>query len=284
VSDDFTADAERVAALALAEDGSRDVTSDATVAPGTQARGRIEYRSGGVVAGRAYADAVARAAGCRITWRVEEGGTAAPGAVIGDVEGALSDLLRAERPMLNLLQRACGIANATRAYVAAVAATPARILHTRKTAPGLRRLDVAAVLAAGGAAHRLDLATTVMVKDNHWQALAAARRSLRAALDRARAAGVAGLQVEVESEAQLREACEAGATRLLVDNQTPETVARWASLARTLAPGIEIEATGGITLDNVRAYATAGADYISIGALTHTVRAADLALEITPPQ
>jgi nicotinate-nucleotide pyrophosphorylase (carboxylating) len=274
------ADAERVAALALAEDGPRDVTSDITVAPAARGTGVLEHRSGGVLSGRPYADAVARACGCRIEWRAAEGEHVARHARIGDVAGPLAGLLRAERPLLNLLQRASGIANATRAFVGAVAGTPARILHTRKTAPGLRGLDVAAVLAGGGCLHRLDLAHTVMVKDNHWRALAAREMSLGESLDAARAAGVTGLHVEVESEQQLEAACAAGATRILVDNQLPETVHRWASLARARAPGIEVEATGGITLDNVRAYALAGADFISVGALTHSVQAADIALEI----
>jgi nicotinate-nucleotide pyrophosphorylase (carboxylating) len=182
--------------------------------------------------------------------------------------------------MLNLLQRACGIASATRAYVEAVAGTRCKILHTRKTAPGLRSLDVAAVLAGGGARHRFDLGHEVMVKDNHWQALRLAGNDLAAALDEARAKGIASLQVEVESVEQLEQACAAGATRLLVDNQPADTVREWARRARELAPGIEIEATGGITLGNVRAYAEAGADFISIGALTHSVVAADLGIEV----
>lgn len=278
---DFAADAERLAAIALAEDGSRDVTSDATVAPSARGAGRLEFRSGGVLAGRIYAEAVARACGCSIDWAAAEGAHLASHAPAGTVAGPLGPLLRAERPLLNLLQRASGVATVTRAYVGAVSETPARILHTRKTAPGLRLLDIAGVLAGGGVLHRLDLAETVMVKDNHWQALAAQGKTLRAALAEARKQGVSGLQVEIESEAQLRAACEAGATRLLLDNQSPDTVHRWAQLARELSPGIEIEATGGITLENVRAYALAGTDFISVGALTHSVRAADIAFEIT---
>jgi nicotinate-nucleotide pyrophosphorylase (carboxylating) len=277
-----TPDAERIAAIALAEDGETDITTVLTVPAGVRAEGRIEYRSGGVVAGAGYADAVARACECRIEWRVPEGRTVAASAVIGIVLGPLGRILRAERPMLNLLQRACGIATATRAYVDAVAGTRCRILHTRKTAPGLRGLDVAAVLAGGGTRHRFDLAHEVMVKDNHWQALRIEGNTLAAALDEGRARGVASLQVEVESAAQLEEACAAGATRLLVDNQPPPTVRQWTIQARELAPGIEIEATGGITLANVRAYAEAGVDFISIGALTHSVVAADIGLEVAP--
>ena len=273
-------DAERIAAVALAEDGETDVTTSLTVPVGLDGEARIEYRSGGVVAGAPFADAVARACECRIDWRVPDGRVVPPGTVTGVVRGPLGRILRAERPMLNLLQRACGIASATRAYVQAVEGTGCRILHTRKTAPGLRQLDIAAVLSGGGARHRLDLSHELMVKDNHWQALRLGGNTLSAALAQARKRDIESLQVEVESAAQLEEACAAGATRLLVDNQTPETVRDWARRARALSPGIEIEATGGITLAGVRAYAEAGADFISIGALTHSVTAADLGIEV----
>jgi nicotinate-nucleotide pyrophosphorylase (carboxylating) len=182
--------------------------------------------------------------------------------------------------MLNLLQRASGIATATRAYVDALAGTGCRILHTRKTAPGLRQLDIAAVIAGGGSRHRADLSHEVMVKDNHWQAVTRSGRTLAEALAEARRRGIVALYVEVESLVQLEQACAAGATRLLVDNQSPETVRAWGAQARASSAGIEIEATGGITLENVWAYAEAGADFVSIGALTHSVRAADLAVEV----
>jgi nicotinate-nucleotide pyrophosphorylase (carboxylating) len=273
-------DVERIAAQALAEDGETDITTAVTIPSGIEAEGRIEYRSGGVLAGAAFADAVARACDCRIEWRVPDGRAVSAGTVVGSVRGTLARILRAERPMLNLLQRACGIATATRAYVDAVAGTPCRILHTRKTAPGLRALDITAVLAGGGTAHRADLSHAVMVKDNHWQAVKREGNTLAQALAEAKRRGVTALYVEVESLEQLEEACAAKATRLLVDNQTPETVAVWTRRARELRPGIEIEATGGITLANVRSYAEAGADYVSIGALTHSVRAADLAVEV----
>ncbi len=276
----MSADAARIAALALAEDGETDVTTAVTVPSGVDAEGIIEFRSGGVLAGAAYADAVARACECRIEWRAPDGRLVRPGTLVGVLHGPLARILRAERPLLNLLQRACGIATATRAYVDAVAGTGCRVLHTRKTAPGLRALDIAAVLAGGGAAHRADLSHAVMVKDNHWQAVVRDGGSLAGALQEAQRRGVTALYVEVESPEQLEQACAAGATRLLVDNQTPETVAAWGRRARELRPGIEIEATGGITLENVRAYAEAGADFVSIGALTHSVRAADLAVEV----
>ena len=276
----MTPDAERIAAAALAEDGDTDVTTALTVPLGVEGEGRIEYRSGGVVAGTVYADAVARACECRIEWRAPEGRKVAAASVIGIIHGRLGRMLRAERPMLNLLQRACGIASATRAYVDAVAGTRCRILHTRKTAPGLRALDIAAVLAGGGSRHRANLSHEVMVKDNHWQALRMEGNDLAGALAAARQRGVVSLQVEVETEAQLEDACAAGATRLLVDNQSPATVRAWTERARALVPGIEVEATGGITLANAREYAEAGVDFISIGALTHSVTAADIGLEV----
>jgi nicotinate-nucleotide pyrophosphorylase (carboxylating) len=271
---------ERIAAAALAEDGRLDITSALTVSPGIRAGGIIEYRSGGVLSGFAYADAVAGHCGCRIEWTTREGDTVPPAAALGVVRGELSDILRAERPLLNLLQRASGIATTTRAFVDAVQGIRCRILHTRKTAPGLRSLDIAAVLAGGGHPHRADLSHEVMVKDNHWRALAKDGAGLDQALAQARKRGVAALYVEVESVEQVELACSAGATRLVVDNQTPATVRAWGQLARERLPQIEVEATGGISLANVRAYAEAGADFISIGALTHSVRAADIAIEV----
>jgi len=271
-----------VARIALEEDGPRDLTTGVTGAGEAPTTGRIEYRSGGILAGREWADAVARETGCATRWSAADGDRIGASDVVGTVEGTFAAVLRAERPLLNLLQRACGIANATSAYAVAVAGTECRILHTRKTAPGLRLLDIAAVLAGGGTLHRLDLSHTVMIKDNHWQALARSGVSLREALVRARQQGAASCQVEVESQGQLELACAAGAERLLIDNQSPETVREWGALARRLRPGIEIEATGGIDLSNVRAYAEAGADFVSIGALTHSVKAADLGVEILP--
>ena len=271
---------ERIAAAALAEDGRLDLTSALTVSPGIRVGGVIEYRSGGVLSGLAYADAVAGLCGCRIEWTAREGDAVQPGVAVGVARGELGDILRAERPLLNLLQRASGIATTTRAFVDAVQGTRCRILHTRKTAPGLRSLDINAVLAGGGHAHRADLSHEVMVKDNHWRALAGGGAGLEQALAQARKRGVTALYVEVESVEQVELACSAGASRLVVDNQPPETVRVWGRLARQRSPDIEIEATGGITFVNVRAYAEAGADFISIGALTHSVTAADIAIEV----
>lgn len=269
--------------MVLDEDGRQDLTTSVTVSAGNDPKvaGLIESRSRIVVAGLAYADAVATLAGARIIWRVDQGQTTEREA-LGTIRGSLASVLCAERPLLNLLQRASGIATLTLAYVEALAGTGCRLLHTRKTAPGLRLFDVAAVVAGGGEVHRLDLAHTVMIKDNHWRALADSGRTLADALRHARARGALSCQVEVESEQAVREACAAGADRLLIDNQTPALVRAWGDLARGLRPGIAIEATGGVTLSNARAYAEAGPDFISVGELTHSVRAADIAIELAP--
>jgi nicotinate-nucleotide pyrophosphorylase (carboxylating) len=271
---------DRIATLALEEDGDRDITSELTVSPTLKGFGIIEYRSGGILAGRDYATAVARICDCAIDWNVRDGDSVRAGTTVGLISGELRSILRAERPLLNLLQRASGISTATRAFVDAVEGTRCRVLHTRKTAPGLRALDIDAVVAGGGHRHRVDLSHELMVKDNHWQALAREGRGLEDALAGARREGFKALYVEVESVEQLEAACFSGATRLLVDNQSPGTLQSWISLAKERAPAIEIEATGGITLENARAYALAGADFISIGALTHSVKAADVAVEI----
>lgn len=277
---DLAADAARLAHLVLLEDGPTDLTSAVALVAPRPARGTVECRTPTVIAGLRYAEAVARESGCAASWSVAEGDVVKLGGV-GHLAGDLAAILRAERPLLNLLQRACGIAAATREFVLAVAGYDCRILHTRKTAPGLRLFDAAAVLAGGGSLHRLDLSHTVMIKDNHWRVIGNGGSGLGSVLAEARRRGALSCQVEVETEVQVREACEAGADRILVDNQRPATVKEWGALARALRPGITVEATGGVTLANAVDYAKAGADFLSVGALTHSVRAADIALELT---
>ncbi len=207
-----------------------------------------------------------------------EGELVAPGSRIAEVSGGARGLLAGERVALNLLQRMSGIATETRRYVEAVRGTAARILDTRKTAPGLRSLDKQAVVAGGGTNHRFGLDDGILVKDNHI----AIAGGVAAAVAAARLRGPFGLriEVEVESEDQLREALESGADQLLLDNRTPAEASRLVALARGLAPGVRIEASGNVSLANVRAYADAGVDFISIGALTHSVRASDISLEL----
>ena len=276
--------ADDVIERALAEDlGTGDVTTEAIVPVDAVVVAAVVVKAAGVVCGLAELLACVRLLdpGAEMELLAADGDVLAiPPATVARIRGRAQAVLTAERTGLNLVQRMSGIATATRAYVDAVAGTGCRILHTRKTAPGLRALDIAAVLAGGGTRHRMDLSHEVMVKDNHWQAVVRGGGTLAGALTEARGRGVTALYVEVESLEQVDQACAAGATRLLVDNQTPDTVRAWARRARDQVPGIEIEATGGITLENVRAYAEAGADFVSVGALTHTVQAADLAVEV----
>lgn len=233
------------------------------------------------MAGLVYAGRVAELAGCEVAWEVSEGNEVGAGASLGTVAGDLSRVLLAERPMLNMLQRACGIARATRRCVEAVQGTGCRILHTRKTAPGLRLFDVHAALAGGAGLHRLGLGRIVMIKDNHWVSPAISSGGLAGVIAEARRRNVLAVHVEVESREQVEEACRAGADRLLIDNRDPAEFGELASFARRSRPDVEVEATGGVTIDNVRAYAVAGADFVSVGELTHSVRAAELSLDVS---
>ena len=274
-------DATAVAKRALEEDGPGDLTSEVVDAGGLSATGVVEYRSGGVVAGRIYADAVLQLCGCGpMEWLIEEGQSVKPNSDIGRIEADLAKILRAERTFLNIMQRSCGIANATKAYVDVLDGTKCKVLHTRKTAPGLRLLDAYSIHVGGGSLHRLSLASALLVKDNHWQVITKRRSNLQRAVEKARARGVEGLYVEVETMEQTKKACAAGATRLLVDNQDPDGFRKLAKAAKKLNPKIEIEATGGVSLETARSFAENGADFVSVGALTHSVIAADIAFEV----
>jgi nicotinate-nucleotide pyrophosphorylase (carboxylating) len=200
------------------------------------------------------------------------------GKVIARTSGFADVLLAGERVALNLLQRLSGIATVTRKYVRAIEGTNAQIVDTRKTTPGLRLLEKYAVISGGGRNHRLGLDDGVLIKDNHI-ALAG---GVGAAVERARASvgHLHKIEIEVSSEKDLREAIKGGADILLLDNLSPEETARRVTLARELAPKITLESSGGITLENVRAYAEAGVDLISVGALTHSARAMDISFKI----
>jgi nicotinate-nucleotide pyrophosphorylase (carboxylating) len=192
-------------------------------------------------------------------------------------------MLGAERVALNLLQRLSGIATLTRAYVDAVAGTGAAILDTRKTTPGLRALEKYAVRAGGGTNHRLRLDDAILIKENHARLAGGVGRAVRAARA-ARRGGAQWLEVEVDSIAELVEALAGRPDAILLDNFTPELARTAIARAREADPEhrIAIEASGGITLANVRAFAEAGVDRISVGALTHSAPAADISLEVEP--
>jgi nicotinate-nucleotide pyrophosphorylase (carboxylating) len=266
----------------LSEDvGTGDVTTETCVPAGARAAGVLVAKSACVVSGLPVARRVFELMDPQLSWSDEAaaGTRVAAGTVLARMRGRARAMLTAERVALNLLQRMCGIATETRAFVDAVAGTSCRILDTRKTAPGLRPFDRQAVRDGGGVNHRFDLAELVLIKDNHRRLAGGAAAAVAAAR-----AGAPGLEIEVEVESaeDLEGALAAGAERLLLDNQTPETVAEWVRRARRREPPPQIEASGNMRQDTVRRYAEAGADAVSVGRLTHSPVAADISLEIEP--
>jgi nicotinate-nucleotide pyrophosphorylase (carboxylating) len=188
-------------------------------------------------------------------------------------------LLSCERVILNLMQHLSGIATLTRQYVDAIQGTKARVLDTRKTVPGLRALEKYAVLCGGGTNHRLDLSSGILIKNNHIALGGGLRAALTNALER-RQKGQR-VQIEVRNAHDLDEAIEYGAEALLLDNMTPAQVKAAVDRIREENRWIPIEASGGIVLDNIRAYAETGVDFISVGALTHSAKAADISMSIS---
>ena len=257
----------------IAEDlGAGDLTSEAVVPEGARARAVILLKERGVVCGLEPVRAVFEALDPEVAFE----GIVADGAEsqgeIARLEGDARALLGGERLALNLLGRLSGIATLTRRYVDAVDGTGATILDTRKTTPGLRGLEKYAVRCGGGTNHRLGLDDGVLIKDNHLRLA----ESLGAAVELAKGRG-AEVEVECESLEQVRETLGAGADWILLDNMSPPRLEEAVALAGDRA---RLEASGGITLDNVRAVAETGVDFISIGALTHSARALDVSMEV----
>jgi nicotinate-nucleotide pyrophosphorylase (carboxylating) len=272
----------RVVLAALEEDGAfRDVTTQTTVPPGQRGRGVFLAKETGIIAGLPIAAAAFEAleATIKLTPRVADGGRIEPDSVIAEVEGPLAPILSAERVALNFLQCLSGVATLTRALVEAVAGVPVRIVDTRKTTPGLRALERFAVGMGGGHNHRFNLADGVLIKDNHLAAGRARGASLAQVVAAARAGAPHTMRIEVEvtSYALAEEALAAGADVILLDNMSVEEMARCVRLAKGRAL---TEASGGVTLANVRAIAETGVDIISSGALTHSAKALDISLEI----
>jgi nicotinate-nucleotide pyrophosphorylase (carboxylating) len=218
-------------------------------------------------------------ASSRFWAKAADGEMVQPGESLFRVEGMARTLLAGERVALNLLQRICGIATETRAFVDAVAGTGVKILDTRKTTPGLRALEKYAVAAGGGQNHRFSLSDGILIKENHISAAGGIRPAVAAALAR-RSGHLLRIEVEVSDLDQVAEALEAGAEMLLLDNFLPEEVRRAVALVQKRIP---LEVSGGVTLDTVRAFAEAGPDFISIGHLTHSAPACDISLLFGAP-
>lgn len=269
---------------ALAEDtGYGDVTSRALIPPELRGRASMLVKARGVLAGGDVAGGVFLRVdpSLEVEQLVEDGSRVRPGEVIATVSGRVISILKAERVALNFLQRLSGIATQTARYVARTRGLPARIVDTRKTTPGLRLLEKYAVRMGGGQNHRLHLGDGILIKDNHLAALRALGMSLKDIVVRARQNAPEGMKVEVEvtSFQEAMETVEAGADMILLDNMSPDEMGR---VVGSIPSGVRTEASGGITLSNVRAAAATGVDIISIGALTHSVKALDISLELEP--
>lgn len=263
---------------ALAEDiGRGDLTSILTVPADTRARGVLLAKQDGVMAGGyVVAECLAQNdPGSVFTQLVAEGERFSSGDHLGTVEGSARGLLGAERVALNFLQRLCGIATLTRAFVDRVAGTGARITDTRKTTPGLRALEKAAVVAGGGSNHRFALYDGILIKDNHIRLAG----GIAQAIARARAGVPHTLRVEVETAHldEVRAALEAGADVIMLDNMDEATMAE---AVRIVGGRALVEASGGMSLERVRAVAETGVDLISVGRLTHSAPAIDISMEL----
>lgn len=268
----------RIVALALAEDlgDEGDITSRAVFGPGDSGSARVLAMEAATISGLKATEEVCRQVDSSLGHLplVTDGQSVPVGVEVIHLDGSLLSILAAERTLLNFLSRLSGIATETARYAAAIAGLGARVAATRKTDPGMRRLEKQAVVDGGGESHRAGLYDAVLIKDNHIAAagiggaVAAVWSSLGKDID---------IEVEVDSSKQLEEAIKAGASRVLLDNMTPEEIRLCVELA---AGRVTVEASGGIILENIRQFAAAGADVISVGAITRAAPGIDFSLEV----
>jgi nicotinate-nucleotide pyrophosphorylase (carboxylating) len=257
---------------ALVEDiGSGDITSELCIPADLSTIGRVIARQAMTLAGAELIPLVFEElapGGCDIELKQEDGAQLTSGSDIAIISGPARVLLAGERTVLNFVQRLSGIATLTSAFVDAVKGSDCRILDTRKTTPGWRWLEKRAVAAGGGVNHRMGLYDAVLIKNNHIRAAG----GVQEALERSQGAALP-VEIEVRTRAELDQALDWGATHLLLDNLSPEEAKEW---VRHIAGRATVELSGGITLETVRAYAQSGADFISVGALTHSAPAVDI--------
>jgi len=287
---------EEIIDRALAEDlGKGDVTTETLVPSDQQGTGFIVAKKEGILAGTGAAEQVFHRVdpGLKIEILLEDGARVKPGGKVAKVSGSIASILKAERIALNFLQRLSGIASETNRYVARVEGLPVRIMDTRKTTPGLRSLEKYAVRVGGGENHRMNLGDGILIKDNHLAALRSQGLNIKEIIAKARQNAPLSLrgakrrsnlearqiqvEVEVGTMSEALEAVEAGADIVMLDNMNLEDMRK---AVESIHGRALIEASGGITLDNVRAVAETGVDFISIGALTHSARALDISLEL----
>jgi len=267
---------------ALAEDWAwGDVTTQALIPADAEGKASFIAKSEGILAGIEVVHLVFARVDPYLEFRalLHDGDKLQRGTEIATVEGKVGSILRGERVALNFLQRLSGIATETSRYVEAVRSTKARIVDTRKTTPGLRFLEKYAVRAGGGQNHRVHLGDGILIKDNHLAALRARGLDMKVAIDLARknAPHTLKIEVEVTTVEEAGEAIEAGADIIMLDNMSVEEMRR---AVKSIGGRVLVEASGGVTLDNVRSVAETGVDLISVGALTHSVKALDISLEL----
>lgn len=280
--------AQTLVTLALMEDlGDRgDLTCQALIPPQSRASVNVVARKAGVLAGSPIGRMVFAQLDAAIEWTAvkADGDHLAPGDIVATVSGPLNGLLVGERTMLNFMSHLSGVATVTAQFVERIAGTRAGILDTRKTLPGFRRLEKYAVRCGGGTNHRMGLFDGVLIKDNHLAAWTA-NASIASAVKTAREKSPHGVSIEVEVDTldQLRDALRGGPDIVLLDNMPPSVMQEAVAIRNDNAPAVLLEASGGVTIDTVRAIAETGVERISIGGLTHSAPALDLAFDWTEP-
>jgi nicotinate-nucleotide pyrophosphorylase (carboxylating) len=267
--------------LALNEDLSEgDATSEALIPPDLQGKASIIIVENGVLAGGVIMARVFKRVDSSLEFSqyIEDGTTVKPGDIVGTVSGSIISILKAERVALNLLQRLSGVATETSRYVAEIRGCKGKIYDTRKTTPGMRLLEKYAVKMGGGENHRMHLGDAVLIKDNHIAALRAEGLSLTDIIARAKQNSREGITIEIEvtTAAEAAEAAQAGVDIIMLDNMSSEEMKK---VVDSMPAGIRTEASGNITLKNVKEAALSGVDIISIGALTHSYKSLDIRIE-----
>ncbi len=269
--------------LAFAEDiGDGDATTLSTIPADEMGRQHLLVKEEGILAGVDIARKVFEKfdSSLKMTVFIGDGAHVKPGDIAFVVEGPVRSLLQTERTMLNIMQRMSGIATMTDRYQSRLAGLKTKVLDTRKTTPGMRMLEKEAVKIGGGCNHRIGLFDMILIKDNHVDFAGGIGKAVEAARKWCRENGKdLRIEVEVRNTDEIRQAIAAGADRIMLDNFTPERTAEAVKIIRAEGSGIEIESSGGITLDTLRAYGEAGVDYISVGALTHSVKGLDMSFK-----
>lgn len=269
--------------LSFAEDiGDGDHTTLSTIPADAVGRQHLLVKEEGILAGVEIARKVfARLdPSLKMTVMIGDGAHVKPGDIAFVVEGSVRSLLQAERTMLNIMQRMSGIATVTAKYQSRLEGLDCKVLDTRKTTPGMRMLEKEAVKIGGGCNHRIGLFDMILIKDNHVDFAGGIGKAVARAKEYCKEKGKdLRIEVEVRNTDEILQAIEAGVDRIMLDNFTPERTAEAVKLIRQKAPGVEIESSGGITLDTMRPYGEAGVDFISVGALTHSVKGLDMSFK-----